>query len=171
MENINSKKQVEQINPLLAAREQQLKNVFEHSMEIVATHEKVVYINDSKSISSKLTRESMESIQQPFILITGGDDSETAYEVYSGMNLMHLKAVFYLGSKLGKVVKQFLKQDIIFVTVKNCDEALALSAMYVNENDAILFSPACPSYEAFDNYKNRGNNFKLAVTNFISKEK
>jgi UDP-N-acetylmuramoylalanine--D-glutamate ligase len=164
-----TKSKVESANPFIAAREQQLKSATEHSLEIIVKHNNIVYINDSKSITSILTRESMESIQQPFILITGGDDSETIYNDYSGMDLKHLKAVFYLGAKLGKVVKQFLKQDIIFVTVKNFDEALSLSAIYINENDAILFSPACPSHDAFDNYKNRGNNFKTAVNNFINK--
>jgi UDP-N-acetylmuramoylalanine--D-glutamate ligase len=167
MENTNINNKIEVENPFLSARKEQLKNAFEHSMEVVGIHKKIVYINDSKSTTSKMTRESMESLQQPFILITGGDDSETIYNDYHGMELKHLKAVFYLGSKLGKIVKQFLKQDIIFVTVKNADEALALSSMYTNDNDAILFSPACPSYEAFDNYKNRGNKFKKAVNDFI----
>jgi UDP-N-acetylmuramoylalanine--D-glutamate ligase len=167
MEKIKST--TETTNPFIAARELQLKNVTEHSLEIIAKHKNIVYINDSKSTTSMLSRESMEAIQQPFILITGGDDLETIYNDYTGMDLKHLKAVFYLGNKLGKVVKQFLKQDIIFVTVKNFEEALSLSAIYVNENDAILFSPACPSNDAFDNYKNRGNNFKAAVTNFINK--
>ncbi len=171
MEQINTNKTTETKNPLLAARSQQMKNVSEHQMEIVGVFNSIVYINDSKSTSSEATRESMESLRQPYILITGGDDSETVYNDYNGMDLQYLKAVFYLGPKLGKIVKQFLKQDIIFVAVKKIEEAIELSALHASENDAILFSPACPSYDTFDNYKNRGNSFKAVVQQFVQKTK
>jgi UDP-N-acetylmuramoylalanine--D-glutamate ligase len=171
MDQINSNKIGEIKNPFLAARENQLKNISEHSMEIVGVFNKIVYINDSKSTTSAATRESIESLKQPFILITGGDDSETLYNDYNGMDLQYLKAVFYLGPKLGRIVKQFLKQDIIFVAVKKIDEAIALSAIHATENEAILFSPACPSYDTFDNYKNRGNQFKSSVQQFFQKAK
>ncbi len=171
MDQINLNKINEVKNPFLSARENQLKNVSEHSMEIVGVFNKIVYINDSKSTTSETTRESIESIKQPFILITGGDDSETLYNDYNGMDLQYLKAVFYLGPKLGRIVKQFIKQDIIFVAVKKIEEAIELSAIHATENEAILFSPACPSYDTFDNYKNRGNQFKSSVHQFFQKSR
>jgi UDP-N-acetylmuramoylalanine--D-glutamate ligase len=169
MEKVNSK--IEVSNPLIAARQQQLKQASEHALELVATYNQIHFINDSISVTSKQTRASIESIEQPIILITGGDDTETVFLDYNGIELKYLKAVFYLGSKLGKVVRQFLKQDIIFVTVKDVDEALSLSGKYTNEGDVVLFSPACSSHEAFDNYKNRGNRFKASVDKYIQEIK
>lgn len=150
---------------IIARQELSLKRDTEHQVEFVAERGGIAYINDSKSIDIRQTVQSIDSLDADMVLIIGGKDEKTDYTWFLNISLKKVKAVIYLGRFPEKVFRVFGKENCLFVTADSVAEALAISRQIAAEHQAVLFSPACPSYEAFDNYKNRGNNFRQLVLN------
>jgi UDP-N-acetylmuramoylalanine--D-glutamate ligase len=135
----------------------------EHNMEFVAEQNGVTYINDSASIDIKQTIRSIDGIDAELVLVIGGNDERTDYTWFLNIGLQKIKAVIYLGRDPEKIFRLFGKYDCLFVTAISIEEAVGISKTIAKQDQAVLFSPACSSYEAFDNYKNRGNLFKQLV--------
>ena len=136
----------------------------EHSMEVVSVINDVTFINDSKSTSAKLAAESINSIDAELVLILGGDDMKTDYSWLTFTNYYNIHTVIYFGRRIAEV-KNVFKKHVMLVVVDSLDNAVSLSKTKAIQNQVVLFSPACSSNEAFDNYKNRGNRFKDLVLN------
>jgi len=134
----------------------------EHSMEVVAVINDVTFINDSKSTSAKLAAESINSIDAELVLILGGDDTKTDYSWFAFTNYYNIRSVIYYGRRIAEV-KNIFKKHVMLIVVDNMENAVDLSKTKALPNQVVLFSPACSSNEAFDNYKNRGNKFKELV--------
>ncbi|MES2131907.1 MAG: hypothetical protein V4506_06110 [Bacteroidota bacterium] len=134
----------------------------EHSMEVVAVINDVTYINDSKSINARLAAESINSIDAELVLIIGGDDTKTDYSWFTFSNYYNIRTVIYYGRRIAEI-KNVFRQHVMVIVVDNLENAVELSKTKAIQNQAVLFTPACSSNEAFDNYKNRGNKFKELV--------
>jgi UDP-N-acetylmuramoylalanine--D-glutamate ligase len=134
----------------------------EHSMEVVAVINDVTYINDSKATNARLAAESINSIDAELILIIGGDDSKTDYSWFTFSNYYNIRTVIYYGRRIAEI-KHVFRQHVMVIVVDSMENAVELSKSKAIANQAVLFTPACPSNEAFDNYKNRGNKFKELV--------
>ncbi len=134
----------------------------EHSMEVVAVINDVTYINDSKSTSPRLAAESINSIDAELILIIGGDDSKNDYSWFTFTNYYNIRTVVYYGRRIAEI-KNVFKQHVMLIVVDNLESAVEVSKTKALPNQAVLFTPACSSNDAFDNYKNRGNTFKELV--------
>lgn len=134
----------------------------EHSMEVVAVIDDVTYINDSKSTNARLAAESINSIDAELVLILGGDDSKTDYSWFTFSNYYNIRTVIYYGRRIAEI-KHVFRQHVMVIVVDNLENAVELSRQKAMPNQAVLFTPACPSNEAFDNYKNRGNRFRELV--------
>jgi len=147
----------------IARQELSLKRNAEHQVEFVAEHKGIAYINDSRSTDIRQTVQSIDSLDADMVLIIGGNDEKTDYTWFLNISLKKVKAVIYLGRFPEKVFRVFGKENCLFVTADSVPEALAISKQVALEQQVVLFSPACPSYEAFDNYKNRGNMFRQLV--------
>jgi UDP-N-acetylmuramoylalanine--D-glutamate ligase len=141
-----------------------LKRDHEHQVEFVAEYKGVSYINDSRSVDIRQTVQSIDSIDAEIVLIIGGDDEKTDYTCFLNISLKKIKRVVYLGRYPEKLFRIFGKEDCLFVTAGTVEEGVIISQTVARQNQVVLFSPACPSYEAFDNYKNRGNAFKQLVS-------
>lgn len=135
----------------------------EHSMENVASINGVTFINDSKSINAKQTAENINSLEADIVLILGGDDSKTDYSWFSAINNHHIHTIIYFGRRVAEIKHIFNKHTMILL-VDNMESAINLSKTKTVNGQVVLFSPACPSYDPFDNYKNRGNKFKELVS-------
>lgn len=134
----------------------------EHSMEVVAVINDVTYINDSKATNARLAAESINSIDAELILIIGGDDSKTDYSWFTFSNYYNIRTVIYYGRRIAEI-KHVFRQHVMVIVVDSMENAVELSKSKAIANQAVLFTPACSSNEAFDNYKNRGNKFKELV--------
>lgn len=150
---------------IIARQDLSLKRDTEHQVEFVAEHKGIAYINDSKSIDIRQTVQSIDSLDADIVLIIGGNDEKTDYTWFLNISLKKVKAVIYLGRFPEKVFRVFGKENCLFVTADSIEESLDISKQIAIEQQIVLFSPACPSYEAFDNYKNRGNMFRQLVLN------
>lgn len=134
----------------------------DHSFEFVANINDVTFINDSKATNAKLTVESVNSIDAEIILILGGDDLKTDYSWFTNINYYNIKTVIYYGRRFPEI-KNIFNRHVMIVLLDDLETSVKFSKDRAIKNQVVLFSPACPSYDIFDNYKNRGNKFKELV--------
>jgi UDP-N-acetylmuramoylalanine--D-glutamate ligase len=134
----------------------------DHSFEFVAEINGVTYINDSKATNAKQTVESINSLEAEIVLILGGDDLKTDYSWFTNINYYNIKTVVYFGRRFPEI-KNIFNKHVMVIIADNLESAVDISKSRAIKNQAVLFSPACPSYDVFDNYKNRGNKFKELV--------
>lgn len=134
----------------------------DHSFEFVANINDVTYINDSKATNAKLSVESINSIDAEIVLILGGDDLKTDYSWFTNINYFNIKTVVYFGRRFPEI-KNIFNKHVMVVLLDNLDNSVRFAKDRAIKNQVVLFSPACPSFDVFDNYKNRGNKFKELV--------
>jgi UDP-N-acetylmuramoylalanine--D-glutamate ligase len=134
----------------------------DHSFEFVANINDVTYINDSKATNARLTVESINSVDAEIVLILGGDDLKTDYSWFTNVNYFNIKTVIYYGRRFSEI-KNIFKKHVMIISADNLESAVGISKAKAIKTQAVLFSPACPSFDPFDNYKNRGNKFKELV--------
>jgi len=142
----------------------------DHSFEFVANINEVTYINDSKATNAKLAVESINSVDAEIVLILGGDDLKTDYSWFTNINYFNIKTVIYFGRRFSEI-KNIFNKHVMVIVADNLESAVGISKAKAIKNQAVLFSPACPSFDPFDNYKNRGNKFKELVLTEAEKTK
>ena len=140
----------------------------EHAMEFIDAINDVVYINDSISINVEKTWNSLNSIDGNVILIIGGLDSKNDYSLLEELICTKVKTIIALSSDNSRLLKIVLKTGTEIVSADTIQHSSELAFQKSKAGDFVLFSPACPSYHPFDNYKNRGNDFKRAVYSLIN---
>jgi UDP-N-acetylmuramoylalanine--D-glutamate ligase len=138
-------------------------SVFEHSLEFVARINQVNYINDSKSTSVNDTWTSLNVMTEKTLLILGGIDRRSDYSVLRGLVAEKVSAVVCLGSEREKIFSALMDLGMT-VHAGSMEEAVKMAKLLAKSGSTVLFSPGCPSFDAFDNYKNRGNKFKELVS-------
>ena len=131
----------------------------DHSFEFVVSVNDVTFINDSKATNAKHTVESINSVDTEIVLILGGDDLKTDYSWFTNINYYNIKTVIYFGRRFAEI-KNIFNKHVMVIVADNLESAVNISKAKAIKNQAVLFSPACPSFDPFDNYKNRGNKFK-----------
>lgn len=134
----------------------------DHSFEFVASINDVTFINDSKATNAKATVESINSVDAELVVILGGDDMKTDYSWFNNVNYYNIKTVIYYGRRFPEI-KNIFNKHVMLIVADNLESSVAIAKQNALKNQAVLFSPACPSYDPFDNYKNRGNKFKELV--------
>jgi UDP-N-acetylmuramoylalanine--D-glutamate ligase len=137
----------------------------EHRMEFVVTIRGVDFINDSKATNVNSTWYALESMRKPVILILGGVDKGNDYEMLRELVKEKVKAVVCLGLENGKIHEAFKNDVPMMVDTTTAEEAVDISFRLASPGDVVLLSPACASFDLFNNYEDRGNQFKKAVRN------
>ncbi len=137
----------------------------EHRLEKVLKIQNVQYINDSKATNVNAAYFALESMTSPTIWIVGGVDKGNDYAEL--MPLVHekVKAVICLGIDNNKIIDAFGPIVDVIVEVRAMAEAVKLAQRLAEKGDAVLLSPACASFDLFENYEDRGLQFKAAVQN------
>jgi UDP-N-acetylmuramoylalanine--D-glutamate ligase len=134
-----------------------------HRLEFVANIHGVSYINDSKATNVNSTWYALESMDRPVIWIAGGIDKGNDYEQLMPMVKKKVKAIICLGTDNSKLYEAFGSAIETFAEANSADEAVFLASNIARNNDIVLLSPACASFDLFENYEDRGNQFKEAV--------
>lgn len=134
-----------------------------HRLEKVATIRDVEYINDSKATNVNSTWYALESMNKPVVWIAGGVDKGNDYEVLKPMVRKHVKAIICLGVDNRHLHAAFSRTvDFMFNTTR-MDEAVQVAKHMSDKGDVVLLSPACASFDLFENYEDRGDQFKKVV--------
>lgn len=137
----------------------------EHRLEPVLTINKVKYINDSKATNVNATYYALESMDTPTVWIVGGEDKGNNYkELFPFVN-EKVKAIICLGTDNSKIMKAFGNMVDIIVETQFMSEAVKIAYKIAEAGDNVLLSPACASFDLFENYEDRGRQFKAAVRN------
>lgn len=141
---------------------QDFQNV-EHRLEFVASINGIEFINDSKATNVNSTWYALESMEKPVVWICGGQDKGNDYNELSELVKARVKAIVCLGKDNSKLIAAF--QGVIETVVETDSAADAVAASYkiARKGDVVLLSPACASFDLFQNYEDRGMQFKAAV--------
>jgi len=137
----------------------------EHRLEQVLKINKVQYINDSKATNVNATYYALESMDTPTVWIVGGVDKGNDYrELFPFIN-EKVKAIICLGIDNEKLMENFGNMVDIIIETQFISEAVKIAYKVAEAGDSVLLSPACASFDLFENYEDRGRQFKNAVRN------
>ncbi len=137
----------------------------EHRLEKVLKIGNVMYINDSKATNVNATFYALDSMTSPTVWIVGGVDKGNEYEELLPLVNEKVKAIICLGVDNEKIISQFGNVVDMMVEAKTMLEAVKIAYRLAERNDNVLLSPACASFDLFENYEDRGRQFKEAVRN------
>lgn len=137
----------------------------EHRLEYVNTINGVKYVNDSKGTNPDSTIKAVQSYDQPIILIAGGYDKGSDFTELFSIAKKYVRTVIVLGQTSDLIYKtakdagieEIFKVDSISQAVKKASEV-------ADFNNVVLLSPACASWGMYNNYEERGNDFKKCVS-------
>lgn len=135
----------------------------EHRLEFVAKVHGIEFINDSKATNINATWFALESMDKPCIWIVGGVDKGNDYSELSALVTDKVKAIICLGKNNKKIIDAFSNKVETIVEVSTAIEAVAYGYRLAKKDETVLLSPACASFDLFENYEERGNEFKKAV--------
>jgi len=138
----------------------------EHRLEHVANIHGIEFINDSRSSNVNSTWFALESMSKPVIWIAGGIDRGNDYSSLMELVAKKVKAVICLGLDNRNLHKAFTNMEIPMVDVISMDEALQAAYYFGVKGDVALLSPACASFDIFENYEDRGKAFRDSVKKF-----
>ncbi|WP_298782563.1 UDP-N-acetylmuramoyl-L-alanine--D-glutamate ligase [uncultured Polaribacter sp.] len=156
---------------LLKVRKQTIKESLEdfegaeHRLENVAKVREVEYINDSKATNVNATFYALECMDKTTVWIVGGVDKGNDYNDLLPLVREKVKAIVCLGVDNNKIKATFDNVVDIIVETSGAEEAVKVSHKLAEKGDAVLLSPACASFDLFENYEDRGRKFKRAVRN------
>lgn len=135
----------------------------EHRLEKVLKISGVDYINDSKATNVNATYYALDSVTAPTVWIVGGVDKGNDYFDLMPLVREKVKAIVCLGVDNQKIVQTFSSVIDLIVETAGAEEAVKVAYKIAEKGDSVLLSPACASFDLFENYEDRGNQFKQAV--------
>jgi len=134
-----------------------------HRLEKVAHVNGVNYINDSKATNVDSVYYALDAMTQPTVWIVGGQDKGNDYAPLLDFVKAKVKAIVCMGLDNSKIVQTFSGMVENIVETRSAAEAVQRAAQLASAGDTVLLSPACASFDLFQNYEDRGNQFKAAV--------
>jgi UDP-N-acetylmuramoylalanine--D-glutamate ligase len=140
----------------------------EHFMELVADIGGVYLINNSSSVDIDSTWYAMDQINGPIVWVTAGVDRGNNYNLLKELVRDKVKAIVVLGEHNLNVFKFFGNDGPnLIVNASHMDEAIEHAIVMSSKGDTVLFSPGCPSYDLYENWEERGKDFKRAVSKLV----
>lgn len=137
----------------------------EHRLENVLKINHVLYINDSKATNVNSTFFALDSMSSPTVWIVGGEEHGNDYtDLYPLIN-EKVKAIICLGKDNRKLMSTFGPMVENIIETESMSEAVKIAYKLADKGDNVLLSPACKSFDLFDDYEDRGRQFKEAVRN------
>lgn len=134
-----------------------------HRLEFVREVEGIRFVNDSKATNVNSVYYALDTITTPIVWIVGGQDKGNDYGALMSLVKEKVKAIVCLGVDNQKIINSFEQEiDTIFET-QSMSDAVQMAHKIATEGDTVLLSPACASFDLFENYQQRGDLFKEAV--------
>lgn len=160
----------------LAARASEIRNEFireslrsfegvSHRLEFVREYEGIRYINDSKATNINSVWYALDSFQMPLALILGGRDKGNDYTRLEKQIRSKVHTVIAIGEARNAIREQIGGIVPNLLEATSMHEAVKLARKSCRRGETVLLSPACSSFDMFENYEHRGDEFKQAVLN------
>ena len=142
-----------------------------HRMEPVATIDGVLYVNDSKGTNPDSTEKALGSYgERPIVLIAGGRNKGSDMAVLVPLMRAHCRSVVLVGEATGDFIDAFERTGYTaYVCADSFEDAVAKAREMAQSGDVVLLSPACASWDMFDNFEQRGDLFKELVKDYAAK--
>lgn len=137
-------------------------NTVEHRQEYVTTIDGVMYYDDSRAENVNATWFTFQNIVKPVVWIAGGDDSTTDFKDLKKVVKQKVRAMVCVGEDNTRLKKAFHKDIVDIFEVESVDEAVNLASLLAEDDDIVLFSPACKSAGG-ESYAERGDLFTETV--------
>ena len=137
----------------------------EHRLEHVLKINNVEYVNDSKATNVNATFYALDSMTTPTVWIVGGVDKGNDYHDLFPLVNEKVKAIICLGVDNKKLMDTFSNMVEVIIETQSITEAVKIAYKLAHKGDSVLLSPACASFDLFENYEDRGRQFKNAVRN------
>src|SRR5690606_5315885 len=137
----------------------------EHRMESVLKVGGIEFINDSKATNVNAVYYALESMNTPTVWIVGGTDKGNDYTELTDLVKKKVRAIVCLGVDNSKIVSAFEGVVDNLVETRSMQDAVRAAYMLARKGDTVLLSPACASFDLFENYTDRGNQFKKEIKN------
>jgi UDP-N-acetylmuramoylalanine--D-glutamate ligase len=134
-----------------------------HRIERVLDERGVVYYNDSKGTNVDSTIKALESFTEPVILIAGGKGKGQDFAPLAATARGRVKQAVLIGIDRGQIRAVLEAVGVPCADAGSMHEAVAVARSLARGGDAVLLSPACASFDMFDNFEHRGDVFKMAV--------
>ncbi len=135
----------------------------EHRLEHVITIHGIDFINDSKATNINATWFALESMNKKVVWIAGGVDKGNDYEKLNSLVKSKVKSIICLGKNNKNLIDSFSSQVENIVHALNMKDAVRQSYNIANSGDVVLLSPSCASFDLFENFEDRGLQFKQQV--------
>ncbi len=135
----------------------------EHRLEWVSGIKGIDFINDSKATTVNAVWYALESISKPIVWIAGGIDKGNDYEVLQELVRKKVKALVCLGKDNRKLHEAFSRSIDLIINTENMNDCVKAAYHLAAPGDCVLLSPACASFDLFENFEERGKQFKEAV--------
>ncbi|MBN1392990.1 MAG: UDP-N-acetylmuramoyl-L-alanine--D-glutamate ligase [Sedimentisphaerales bacterium] len=133
-----------------------------HRLEFVAEKNGVKWYNDSKATTPVSAIAALEAFDRPIILIAGGYDKHIPFDEFGRKIAKKVKAAILLGqtaTKIAGAITACPKTKTRIEFVDSMTEAVNSARQFAESGDVVLLSTACASYDMFENYEQRGNEF------------
>lgn len=137
----------------------------EHRLEKVLKINNVLYINDSKATNVNAAFFALDSMETTTVWIVGGVDKGNDYEALLPLVNEKVKAIICLGVDNTKIINAFGNIVEMVVETQSMKDAVQVAYRIADKGETVLLSPACASFDLFENYEDRGRQFKEAVRN------
>ena len=134
-----------------------------HRLERVLTIQGVNYINDSKATNINSVFYALETLNTKVVWIAGGVDKGNDYEQLLPLVREKIKAIICLGKNNKRLVEAFHDITDVIVETQSMKEAVKIAHNLSKKKETVLLSPGCASFDLFENFEDRGNQFKKAV--------
>ena len=134
-----------------------------HRLEFVARIHGIDFINDSKATNVNSAWYALETMDTPVIWIAGGIDKGNDYSKLIELVSQKVKAIICLGVDNSKIIETFGDKVGAIYETQSMEQAVMTAYTIGKKDDTVLLSPACASFDLFENYEERGNMFKKEV--------
>lgn len=139
----------------------------EHRLEPVASINNILFINDSKATNTDAAWYALDAFTQPIIWIVGGVDKGNDYTPLLPLVQSRVKAIVCLGKDNEKIIQTFAPIAPTIVQTQSAEQAVTAAFNLAASGNVVLLSPACASFDLFNNYQDRGQQFKQAVHHLL----
>ena len=135
----------------------------DHRLESLGKVRGIEFVNDSKATNVNSTWYALETMSRPVIWIVGGQDKGNDYSQLTDLVRQKVKAIVCLGRDNSRVIEAFKDKVPAILETRSAEEAAKTAFLAGAPGDVVLLSPACASFDLFENFEDRGNQFKKAV--------
>ncbi len=134
-----------------------------HRLENVSKIKNINYVNDSKATNVNATYYALDAVTAPIVWIVGGVDKGNNYNELLALVRGKVKAIICLGKENDKIMETFKNFVETIIETQSMKDAVQIASTIAEDNETVLLSPCCASFDLFENYEDRGNQFKAAV--------